>query len=374
MSSIAAIRTSPHIHSGNSVAGMMYSVVLALLPAVGASIYLYGLSGIALIVTCILTCLLVERLLKVPVREGSALLTGLLLALCLPPGLPVWMAVFGCLAAILLGKWAMGGLGNNIFNPALVGRAILQACFPLALSDWTTPLRADRFSNWIETTWTLPFLTPVTDGVSAATPLGGFKFSGLSTSLPDLLWGTTSGSLGESSGLLLAAGGIWLIARRKIDWRLPLGVLGSLVVVSALSDHLNGRAADALRYLFSGGIMLGAFFMATDPVTCPLTKSGRWIYALLIGSLVALIRAAGGLPEGVMYAILLGNAAVPLIDAVSQEATYGQPRWHQRLRGQIHQWLAAFRKSANNVSSRGEKAGTAGPGKTGKETSSGEVR
>jgi electron transport complex protein RnfD len=257
-------------------------------------------------------------------RDGSAVLTGILLALTLPPGIALWMAFAGGMIAILLGKILFGGLGQNIFNPSLTGRAFLQACFPVPLTTWAGhggwsgffTLRGDLFA--------LPFTTPQFDAISAATPLARQKFDQASTELLDLLLGTTAGSLGETSALLILLGGAYLAWRRFLNWRVPAGIFLA-VFISASALHLwdAARHPTGLSHLLSGGLMLGAVYMATDPVTSPVTPAGSWIYALCIGVLVVAIRQFGGLTEGVMYAILFMNAWTPLIDRVTQPRTYG---------------------------------------------------
>ncbi|HQU59009.1 MAG TPA: RnfABCDGE type electron transport complex subunit D, partial [Saprospiraceae bacterium] len=255
--------------------------------------------------------------------DGSALITGLLLALTLPPGFPLWMAFLGGVIAIGMGKAIWGGLGQNTFNPALVGRAFLQAAFPTAITTWELP----NGHYWMPrgTNLALPFFQghPI-DAISAATPLSRMKFDHAPTDLFDLLLGNTSGSLGETCGLLLALAGLYLAWRRLINWRIPVSILLTVALFSAVF-----YAMDPLRYpsppfmLLAGGLLLGAVYMATDLVTSPLTPKGAWIFGIGIGFLVVLIRIWGGLPEGVMYAILLMNAVAPLINRFTKTRVYG---------------------------------------------------
>jgi electron transport complex protein RnfD len=232
------------------------------------------------------------------------------------------MAFLGGAFGIGFGKLIFGGLGQNVFNPALLGRAFLQAAFPVAITTW--PARALAWSNLRGDNFALPLMSPkIADGISGATPLGLMKFERTSTPDWDLILGATSGSLGETSGLIILACGLYLAARKHLDWRIPASILG---VVALLSAILHGL--DATRYpgpifmLFSGGLILGAVFMATDMVTSPVTHRGSWIFGAGIGCLVVVIRIWGGLAEGVMYAILLMNALVPFINRATQPKVF----------------------------------------------------
>ncbi len=255
--------------------------------------------------------------------DGTALITGLLVGLCLPAGLPMWMAALGAAAGVGLGKLVFGGLGQNVFNPALLGRAFLQAAFPVAMTTW--PVRAG--ASW----WSLkgdnfawPLMSAAPDAITGATPLGLLKFEQTQTPVIDLLMGQASGSAGEVGGVLILLGGVYLALRNCLNWRIPASIF---LTVSALAFVFH--LIDAVRYpsvwfaLFSGGLMLGAVYMATDPVTAPITNRGRWIFGIGIGVLVVLIRNWGGLPEGVMYAILIMNALVPFINRATQPRVFG---------------------------------------------------
>ncbi|MEZ5355655.1 MAG: RnfABCDGE type electron transport complex subunit D [Bryobacteraceae bacterium] len=334
------LRTSPHLHTQRSVVSIMRNVVLALLPVCAYSVWLFGISALALIVTATASCLAAEHLFcRIASRESSIgdysiAITGLLLGLTLPPAFPLWMTAVGGFVAVGLGKMLFGGLGFNAFNPALVGRAFLQAAFPVTISSYSPAMAEGRFHEFIPSTLTLPFLqAPIltewtarvrVDAFSGATPLMLQKFDRVSTELGPLLLGQVSGSAGETSALLILLCGLYLIARNMMDWRIPCAMLMSAAVLSAAF-----HAADPTRYpsaafmVFSGGLMLGAVFMASDMVASPVTPAGVWIYGGLMGTLTVLIRLKGGLPEGVMYAILLGNAASPLIDNLTQPRIYG---------------------------------------------------
>jgi electron transport complex protein RnfD len=324
------LRTSPHIASGASVERIMREVVLALLPVVVFSVWLFGLAALVTLVAAVLACLLTEQWLCRAAGRPSTLgdwsiaVTGLIYGLTLPPGLPVWIVIVGGIIAVGIGKFLFGGLGYNAFNPALVGRAFLQAAFPVAMTSWLEPLGVDRFTRLPVSTLTFPFASPVYDSVTAATPLAAMKFSGEITATADLLTGITGGSLGETSALLLIAGGVYLAFRRIINWRIPAGILATVLVLTG-SFHLFDPNVfpSPLPMLFAGGLMLGAFFMATDMVASPMTSAGTAIYGVLIGTLVVVVRLWGGLPEGVMYAILIANAVAPHIDNFVRPRVYG---------------------------------------------------
>ncbi len=334
------IRTSPHIRSAPSVDEIMRHVVYALIPICAYAVYAFGLSTLVLIITVLLACLATERFFNwmadkpSTLRDYSATITGLLLALTLPPGLPLWMGAVAGFIAIALGKVLFGGLGCNVFNPALVGRAFIQAAFPVAMTTWTPPFLAARFAEFVPSSLALPFMEPaplgpwaqsaVVDAWSGATPLALQKFEQVGTNTMDLVAGMTAGSAGETSGVLILICGAYLALRRMMDWRLPAGMLlGAFLTAGAFYLVDADKYPDPVFTLFSGGLMLGAVFMASDMVASPVTPSGIWLYAGLMGFLTVIIRIFGGVPEGVMYAILLGNAASPLIEAVTQPRIYG---------------------------------------------------
>ncbi|OGQ93893.1 MAG: electron transporter RnfD [Deltaproteobacteria bacterium RIFOXYA12_FULL_61_11] len=327
------LRTSPHLSRGLSVETVMRQVIYALLPVTAMAIYTFGQSAALLLITTTLTCVLTEWIYtrlgrqEPTIGDWSAALTGLLLGLTLPPAFPLWMGVIGSIVSILVGKMIFGGLGCNIFNPALVGRAFLQASFPVAITTWSEAFAPDRFQYCASSTLAAPFLRPMVDAVSGATPLAAMKFSHQTTIVGDLFFGLTSGSTGETSAVLILLGGLYLAWRHLLDWRIPLAIMLSVALFSGIFWlAAPDRYPDPLFMLFSGGLMLGAVFMATDMVTSPLTPLGVWIYGGLIGLLVVVIRLLGGLPEGVMYAILLGNAFTPLISRMTGTKVYGTNR------------------------------------------------
>jgi electron transport complex protein RnfD len=324
------IRTSPHISSGYSVDTIMFNVVLALLPTTAFAVYAFGLTALLTLGAAVASCSLTEALTcRLAGRDSSlgdwsAAITGLLYGLTLPPGLPLWMVVVGGVVAIGLGKALFGGLGYNAFNPALVGRAFLQAAFPVAMTSWSPAFGSGRFASLPASTLTPPFTEPFYDAVSGATPLALWKFDHVSTAAGDLALGFSGGSLGETSSLLILLGGAYLVARNMMNWRIPVGLLA---VVAGFSGALHlvdpSSYASPPFMLFSGGLMLGAVFMATDMVASPMTATGCLLYGGLIGVLVVVIRVWGGMPEGVMYAILLGNAVSPHIDRAIRPTVYG---------------------------------------------------
>ena len=235
------------------------------------------------------------------------------------------MAVLGGLVAIGIGKVMWGGLGHNNFNPAMVGRAFLLATFPTAMTTWSPPNGGSL--GIYSSNLAIPFLRGNYDAVAAATPLGLMKFQHQSTDLWNLLLGNTSGCLGETSDLLLILGGIYLLLRRAIEWRIPTGVILTATAFSGILWLVDpAKFSDPIFTLGAGGLMLGAFYIATDPVTSPIAPWGAWIFAISVGMLIVLIRTFGGFPEGVMYAVLLMNAFTPLIDRVTQPRLFGAPK------------------------------------------------
>ncbi|MCB1173294.1 MAG: RnfABCDGE type electron transport complex subunit D [Leptospiraceae bacterium] len=326
----AVIRTSPHFKSGMSTPVIMFHVVLALLPIIAFAVYNFGLSVLLLISVATLAAVLTESVYNIVTRrpnslkDNTALITGILLALTLPPGFPLWMAALGGIVAILLGKLVFGGIGYNLFNPALVGRAFLQASFPVAITTWQAPLAADRFSRLYNSTLAWPFMKPQWDAVSGATPLAAFKWEGHLFGADQLFFGTISGSTGETAAVLILLGGLYLALRDMLDWRIPASYLGTVAVLAFIFNRLNPEVyAGPLFMLGSGGLMLGAVFMATDMVSSPVTRLGVVIFGVVIGILTWTIRVFGGLPEGVMYAILIGNALTPLINQFTKHRVYG---------------------------------------------------
>jgi len=299
----------------------MRRVIIALLPAFLAAVYFFRLRALALSVVCILSGLATEAAFLwarkkplSPLLDGSAIITGLLLAMTLPPSFPLSLAMIGAVVSIAVGKQAFGGLGYNIFNPALVGRAFLSAAFPVAMTTW------------------LPPVTLKVDILTFATPLGNLKFQdavsqGTLAPLQDLFWGNVGGCLGETSAIALLIGGVYLLLKRTIDWRIPIGTTLALVIFTGpfwLADPT--RYASPLFHLLAGGFLLGAIYMATDMVTSPVTAKATWVYALGIGTVIGIIRLFGGYPEGVMYGILFMNTFVPLLNHYLRPRILGEGR------------------------------------------------
>ncbi len=312
------ITSSPHFTSTDSVPKIMWTVFIALSPATVMSVYYFGIGAVYMILGCLVAALLTETAMNklkgeaFTIGDGSAALTGLLLALTLPPSLPLSMGVLGSVFAIAIGKQVFGGLGCNIFNPALLGRAFLQASFPVAMTTWTYPQTA-KYTE--------------IDAITAATPLGLFKFEKIVTEYSDLLIGNIGGSLGETSALAVLAGGIFILIRRYAEWRIPVSYLGTVFVIGGIFWIFAPESyPDPIFHLLSGGLMLGAFFMATDMVTSPITPLGAWIFGFGAGVVLLVIRLFGGVPEGVMYSILFMNAFTPIINRKLKPKIFGEVR------------------------------------------------
>ncbi len=318
------LTASPHLKAPDSTPRIMWSVVGSLVPVVGAALWYFGASALFVLAGSVLGAVGTEALFgtKDSLRDGSALITGLLLGLTLPPGFPVWMAFVGGVFGVGFGKLIFGGLGQNVFNPALLGRAFLQAAFPAAITTW--PAVEGGFATLRGDNLALPLMSPGPDTVTGATPLGLMKFENIGTELWDLMVGSVSGSLGETSALLILLGGAYLAWKNYLNWRIPVSIFLTVVVLSGILFLINpAEYPDPLFMLFSGGLMLGAVYMATDMVTSPVTHRGAWIFGAGIGFLIVVIRIWGGLPEGVMYAILLMNAVVPFINEATQPSVFG---------------------------------------------------
>lgn len=334
------IRTSPHLKRALNVQQIMRSVVYAMLPICAFAIWQFGLSAALLLLTTTGAAVATESLFARlrgtgdTVGDWSAVITGILLGLTLPPGFPLWMAAVAGFVAIALGKALFGGLGYNVMNPALVGRAFVQAAFPVAITTWTPAFAPGRFTELIPSTLTAPFMVPSPvkewvaglgmDAWTGATPLAMQKFQHVEGSAWDMFAGLVSGSAGETSALLILVCGLWLAWRGCLDWRIPASVLAG-AALTALPFWLidPGVYPSPWFVLCSGGLMLAAWFMASDMVASPVTPWGAIVYGVFIGALTVVIRLFGGLVEGVMYAILLANAAGPLISDWTQPRVYG---------------------------------------------------
>ena len=327
------IGSSPHVTDGASVDVIMRNVFLALLPVTVFAVYAFGTGAALVLATATISCILTEHLLckwtgqASTVGDWSVAITGLLYGLTLPPDLPLWMVVVGGVFGVGVGKFLFGGLGSNAFNPALVGRAFLQAAFPQAMTHWQLPFAEDRFSSIPSSIMTIPGAEPTYDAVTTATPLARMKFEAVFAADTELMAGLTSGSVGETCGVLILLGGAYLVVRNMMNWRIPASIFITVAAMTwAFQIYDPETYPGPMFMLFSGGLMLGAIFMATDMVASPITNSGCWLYGALIGLLVVVIRFWGGMPEGVMYAILLANAVSPHIDNLIQPRVFGTGR------------------------------------------------
>lgn len=327
------IGSSPHITSGASVDVIMRNVFLALLPVCVFSVYAFGIAAALVLATATLSCVATEHTIcklggkPSTVGDWSIAITGLLYGLTLPPELPLWMVAVGSVFAVGVGKALFGGLGCNAFNPALVGRAFLQAAFPQAMTHWSLPFSDSRFTEIPSSVLAFPFAEPVYDAVTAATPLALMKFDAIQAENPELLWGMTSGSAGETCFVLIFLGGAYLAARNMLNWRIPISIMLTAALITWIFLQIDPSSYPRPAFtLFAGGLALGAVFMATDMVASPITNAGCWLYGFLIGVLIVVIRFWGGMPEGVMYAILLANAVSPHIDNLIKPRVFGTGR------------------------------------------------
>lgn len=333
------ITSSPHVHDTESVTKIMWIVNLTLLPAAVFSVINFGLPALVTMLLCIAGSAACEAAIQywrgkeITVSDGSAVLTGLLLAMCLPAGIPWYIPIIASVAAIGIAKHTMGGLGHNVFNPAHIGRAFVMASYPVAMTTWAV----SRIGNSADFSGAASKIASF-DVVTGATPLGILKqqgyqalvdsFGGQAAMYKALLIGNRGGSLGETSAILLILGGLVLIIKKYIKWQVPLVMIGTVGVLTwILGGKVDGKmvlfTGDPVLHMLSGGLIIGAFFMATDMVTTPLTTKGQILFALGCGVLTTLIRLYGGYPEGVCYSILLMNAVTPLIDRYVFPAKFG---------------------------------------------------
>lgn len=314
------ISPAPHIHGGDSVSKNMTGVIIALVPALLVGFYFFGLGALIVTLTAVVSCVLFEYLIQrfllkgeTTIMDGSAALTGLLLALNLPSNIPVWMIIAGSLVAIGIAKMTFGGLGNNPFNPALVGRVFMLISFPVEMTSWPRPV---------------PFSTAYLDAETAATPLAMMK--GHFGELPDtlnLFLGNMGGSMGEVSAIAILIGLSYLLYKKIISWHIPVSILATVFIFTAILNWIQPEAyASPVAHLFTGGLMLGAVFMATDYVTSPMNTRGMLVYGVGIGIITVLIRVFGAYPEGVSFAILIMNAFTPLINTYIKPKRFGEKR------------------------------------------------
>ena len=327
------ISTSPHVRSGLSTSTVMRDVTIALIPALAFGTFVFGLRALIIIALCAVSCILTEyayqKCMKLPVTvaDGSALVTGLILALNMPATVPFWMPVMGSVFAILIVKQVFGGIGQNFMNPAVAARCFLIISFPAIMGgNWPSVgnvFGADMWAGFAQRMSTL-----AVDTATAATPLAVLQ-SGGEIDLLQAFLGAHSGCIGETSTLAILIGAVYMIARGVISPRIPAVYLGSAVAFAALFGVVAGNTVTVhylLGQVVSGGLMAGAVFMATDYVTSPITRGGQWVYALLLGFLTALFRVFGSTAEGVSYAIIIGNTLVPLIERVTMPRAFGHTR------------------------------------------------
>lgn len=321
---LLSVSTSPHLRADDSIAKIMWTVNIALAPAAIFGAYWFGMNALMIMIAGIVSAVAFEYLVQkirkktVTINDGSAFLTGLLLAMCLPPTVPVYMPVVGSFIAIVIAKHSMGGLGYNIFNPAHIGRAALMVSWPVAMTTWSA-LKVNGV-----------------DVVSSATPLNVLKqqghdallamFGGQASMYQHLFLGTRNGSIGETSTLLLVLGGLFLIYMKIVKWEIPVVMIATVGILTWIFGPTGMFTGDPIFHMMAGGLIIGAFFMATDMVTVPLTRKGQIIFAVGAGLLTVLIRLKGGYPEGVCYSILLMNSVTPLIDRFVQPVKFGARR------------------------------------------------
>lgn len=324
MSNLLTVSPSPHIHSGDSTQKIMYRVVYAMIPALLWSVFVFGLDALRVTLIAVVACLAFEYVIqkylmkiKPMITDGSALVTGILLAFNVPSNIPWWIIVIGALAAIGVGKLSFGGLGSNIFNPALVGRVFLLISFPVQMTSWPVNNRSGI------------------DAVTSATPLGiikegitnGTPISEISKNLPstvEMLFGEIGGSLGEISALLLILGGLYMLFTKVITWHIPVSIIVSVGLIAGIFWMVNPELyVNPVYHILTGGLMLGAIFMATDMVSSPMNPKGQLIYGVGIGLITISIRLFGAYPEGISFAILIMNAFTPLINTYVKPKRFG---------------------------------------------------
>ncbi|MBU0680609.1 MAG: RnfABCDGE type electron transport complex subunit D [Proteobacteria bacterium] len=318
------VSVSPHVRSNESVEKIMWTVVACLVPPLVLSVFIFGIQTLIITAVSVISCVAMEaisqKLLgrRVTIKDGSAVITGMLLAFVIPPGVPYLLPVLGAVMAIYIGKHLLGGIGYNIFNPALLARAFLLATFPVAMtSSWLSPLKLQDSSIF-------HYMGTTIDAVSTATPLAVLKAKGMAAVIEtfgaapniytDFFLGWRPGCIGETSGLLIILGGLYLIYRGYITWHIPVSVLATIALLTWAFGGDTTFSGDPLLAILSGGALLGAFFMATDYVSSPTNKISKLVYGIGIGALTVLIRLKGGYPEGVCYAILLMNPVSSVLD------------------------------------------------------------
>jgi electron transport complex protein RnfD len=328
MNKLLTVSPSPHNYGKDTIKSLMYGVLIALIPTTVVSLYFFGIGALIVILTSVVSALVFEYLItkfifkKQPsLTDGSAIITGLLLAFNVPSNLPVWIIIIGAFVAIGIAKMSFGGLGNNPFNPALVGRVFLLISFPVQMTSW--PVAIQSRMHYL-------------DAITGATPLGVMKeglrngepVSDLMTQIPSnmqMLIGNMGGSLGEVAGIAIIIGLIWMLYKKVITWHIPVSMIGTIIILTGIFWLVNPeKYADPVFHVLTGGVLLGAVFMATDYVTSPMTTKGMLIFGAGIGLLTVVIRLFGAYPEGVSFAILIMNAFVPLINIYVKPKRFGE--------------------------------------------------
>lgn len=314
------VSPSPHVHSGDSIEKNMYGVLIALLPALICSVLFFGLGALIVTLTSVISCLVFEYLIQkfllkqqATIFDGSALITGVLLAFNVPSNLPVWIIIIGALVAIGIGKMSFGGLGCNIFNPALVGRVFLLISFPVQMTTW--PVVSGWTTSYLDTQTGATPLALMKEALKSGQSVSEILASGSITDYRDLFLGNMGGSLGEVAAFALLIGFVYMLFRKIITWHIPISIFATVFVFAGILHLCNPEQfADPVFHLLTGGLMLGSIFMATDYVTSPMSKKGMIIYGIGIGIITVVIRVFGAYPEGMSFAILIMNAFTPLLN------------------------------------------------------------
>ncbi len=317
--------SGPFSHSENSSVRIMYTVIATLMPATVYGLFQFGLNSLYVVLVSVIVAVVTEFICLKLLRknamasfDGSAILTALLLAMSLPPTAPLWLCAFGVIFAIVVGKQIYGGLGQNLFNPAMLARVMLLICFPIEMTHWMDPSPIDLSNNQI----LVPDSWVAFDGVSSATTLSGLMKE--PATLFSMIFGNQAGSLGETSALLIVLGGLFMLYKRIIHWAIPVSFILGLGIPAAIGHAVNPDQYLSMGVsLFSGGAMLGAFYIATDLVTSPTSVKGQLLYGAGCGLLIWLIRTFGNYPEGVAFAVLIMNSASPLIDHYLRPSIFG---------------------------------------------------
>jgi len=320
------ISPSPHVHSGDSIKKNMYGVIIAMIPAMVLSFLYFGLGAFIVTLTAVLSCVLFEFLIQkfilktnTTIGDGSALITGILLAFNVPSDIPLWIVIIGALVSIGIGKLSFGGLGNNIFNPALVGRVFLLISFPVPMTSWPKPaqLSADAYSGATP-------LAMLKEGIANGESVASIMQANNFPTYKDMFMGNIGGSLGEVAAVGIILGLAYMLIRKIITWHIPVSIIGTVVIFSGILHIIDPvHYASSLFHILTGGLLVGAVFMATDYVTSPMSKKGMIIYGIGIGMLTVIIRIFGAYPEGMSFAILIMNAFTPLLNTYCKPKRFG---------------------------------------------------